>query len=78
MMAGQITVTEDLKECPGCGALAVRIDDRRRNCNGCGLTWTVETAEDDLDREAEREVRSRAWNEEKGRGSAIAPGQTRW
>ena len=78
MIDGQITVTEDLKECPGCGAPAVRIDARHRNCNGCGLTWTVETAEDELDAAADREVRSREFNEEHGRGRPIAKGQARW
>ena len=74
----QITVTEDIRICPSCGALPVRIDEKSRNCNSCGLTWTVETAEDDLDAAADREVRSREWNEEKGRGRRIPEGQTRW
>ncbi len=78
MSDGQITVTEDLKECPGCATPAVKTGQRTRICNTCGLTWLVETAEDVLDAEAEREVRSRAYNEEKGRGRAIAPAQTRW
>jgi hypothetical protein len=77
-MDAQIVVTEDLKECPRCGAPAVRIGERDRNCNGCGLTWRRETAEDELDAAADREVRRREWNEEKGRARPIAKGQTRW
>ena len=73
-----ITTTEDLKQCPGCGAQAV-VDGRQdRHCNTCGLAWTVVTAQDELDAEADRNVRSRAVNEERGRGRKIGRFQTRW
>jgi len=70
--------TEDLPQCPGCGAPAVQTSDRDRQCNTCGLTWTRETEADELDAEADRLVRSRGWNEERGRSKTIGKFQRRW
>ena len=77
-MVDRLIVSEDLPECPQCGAPAVKTDDRQRQCNACGLTWERMTEEDELDAEAERLVRSRGWNEEQGRGKKIGKFQTRW
>jgi uncharacterized Zn finger protein (UPF0148 family) len=77
-MSSGIVATEDLKECPGCGAPATRIGDRQRICNGCGLDWIVVTPEDELEAEAERKVRGREHAEEHGRGRPIAKEQLRW
>ena len=77
-MSRSITVTEDLPNCPGCGAPAVKTSDRDRQCNSCGLTWERVTEDDELDAEADRLVRSRGWNEERGRGKSIGKFQQRW
>ena len=60
-------VSEDLPNCPQCGAPAVKDDDCGRHCNSCGLGWQLRTEADELDLEAEKLVRSRGWNEEQGR-----------
>lgn len=73
-----IVVTEDLANCPRCGAPAVHTGERSRICNSCGLAWERMTEADELDAEADRLVRSRGWNEEKGRGKSIGKFQTRW
>ena len=82
-MAGDITVkiltvTEDVRECPACGAPAVKDDERSRHCNTCGLVWVRITEADELDMEADRAVRSRGTNEDAGRAKSIAKHQTRW
>lgn len=74
----RLIVTEDLPECPGCGAPAVKTSERDRQCNSCGLTWERVTENDELDAEADRLVRSRGWNEEQGRGKSIKKSQVRW
>ena len=74
----KLTVTEDLPTCPQCGNPAVKIDDRHRNCNTCGLTWERLTAEDELDDAAERLIRSRGWNEEHGKTEKIGRFPRRW
>lgn len=75
---GRLIVTEDLANCPGCNAPAVRDGDRQRHCNGCGLIWERMTAQDELDLEADRMVRSRGFNERERGSSPIGRGQTRW
>jgi len=77
-MTDRITVTEDLPACPQCGAPAVKTGTNDRICNSCGLTWTVRTEQDELDEAASREVRSREFNEERGRARKIGRLQTRW
>ena len=77
-MSRSLIVTEDLPDCPRCGAPAVKTSDRDRQCNSCGLTWERLTEDDELDAEAERLVRSRGWNEEQGRGKSIGKFQSRW
>jgi uncharacterized Zn finger protein (UPF0148 family) len=74
----RLTVTEDVTECPRCGAPAVKTSDRERQCNSCGLTWERVTENDELDAEAERLVQSRGWNEERGRAKSIGKTQQRW
>jgi peptide subunit release factor 1 (eRF1) len=74
----RLIVTEDLAECPQCGAPVVKTSDRARQCNSCGLAWERVTEDDELDAEAERLVRSRGWNEERGRAKSIGKFQTRW
>ena len=74
----RIIVTEDVSECPRCGAPAVKTSDRDRQCNSCGLTWERVTENDELDAEADRQARSRGWNEERGRAKSIGKGQQRW
>jgi len=74
----RVIVTEDLAECPRCGAPAVKTGDRSRQCNSCGLAWERFNEDDELDAEAERLVRSRGWNEERGRGKSIGKFQQRW
>jgi len=74
----KLIVTEDIAECPKCGAPAVKTGDRQRQCNACGLTWERVTEEDELDADAESLVRSRGWNEERGRGKSIGKFQQRW
>jgi hypothetical protein len=77
MWSTMLIVTEDVPDCPGCGAPAVRLGDRQRHCNGCGLDWERMTEADELDAKADREVRSRAAAEERGT-IAISKHQTRW
>jgi uncharacterized Zn finger protein (UPF0148 family) len=74
----RLVVTEDLSECPRCGAPAVKTSDRDRQCNTCGLTWERVTEDDELDIAADRSARSRGWNEERGRSKSIGKGQQRW
>jgi hypothetical protein len=74
----QITTTEDVPTCPKCDAPAVKDGLQDRHCNACGLAWKVVTAEDELDAEADRLVRSRGWNEEKGKSKKIGKFQARW
>ena len=74
----RIVVTEDVSECPQCGAPAVKTGDRERQCNTCGLAWERMSEDDELDAEADRLVRSRGWNEERGRAKLIGKGQQRW
>ena len=73
-----LTTSEDLPNCPQCGAPAVKDDDRSRHCNSCGLGWQLKTEADELDLEADKLVRSRGWNEEQGHGKNIGRFQTRW
>ena len=47
-------------------------------CNGCGFTCTVFTAEDELDAEADKLVHQRGYNEEHGRAKKIGKFQARW
>ena len=72
-MTHRIIVTEDVSECPRCGAPTVKTGDRERQCNTCGLAWE-RMSEDDAD----RLVRGRAFNEEQGRSKSISKFQTRW
>ncbi len=74
----RITVTEDLPECPQCGAPAVKTGDRQRQCNACGLAWERLEENDELDAEADRLVRSRGWNEEHGGARDIGKFPRRW
>jgi hypothetical protein len=76
--APRVTTTVDVKVCPQCGSPAVQLGRQDRGCNGCGLAWTVVTEADELDAKADREVRSRGWNEEKERSRKIGKFQTRW
>ena len=78
MSAALIVVTEDLPGCPQCGAPAVATGGNRRQCNCCGLTWAVVTAEDELDSDAQRLVMSRQSNEDAGRARKIERLQTQW
>ena len=73
-----ITVSEDIPNCPGCGAVATKTDEHHRVCTTCGLAWERKTPEDELDEEADRLVRSRGWNEEKKGSTSIGRFQTRW
>jgi uncharacterized Zn finger protein (UPF0148 family) len=73
-----LTVTEDLPNCPQCGAPAIKDGDQQRHCNSCGLAWERVTEDDELDAEADRISRQRGWNEEQGRGKNIGKGQMRW
>lgn len=73
-----ITVTEDIPNCPGCDAPAVKDSDRQRHCNACGLAWERRTEADELDDEADRLVRSRGFNEKVRGTTTIGRGQTRW
>lgn len=77
-MSDGIIVTTDLANCPGCGALAVKLGLNQRQCNTCGLTWTLQTEADELDQAADRAVRSRGYAEKQGRTAAISKHQTRW
>ena len=74
----RITVTEDLPECPQCGAPAVKTGDRQRQCNACGLAWERLDENDELDAEADRLVRSRGWNKEHGGARDIGKFPRRW
>lgn len=74
----KIIATVDAANCPRCGSPAVKLGQQDRGCCGCGLSWTVVTERDELDAKADREVRSRAWNEESGRGRKIGRGASRW
>ena len=74
----RLIVSEELTECPGCGAPAVKTSDRDRQCNTCGLTWERATENDELDAEADRAVRSRGSNEDAGRAKKIGKFQQRW
>jgi len=69
--------TVDAENCPQCGAPAVRYTLQDRGCNTCGLAWKVVTEQDELDAEAEKITRSRAYAEEHGRGRSIGKG-SRW
>ena len=73
-----IIVTEELPNCPKCGAPAVSTGDRQRQCNSCGLAWERKTPADEEDDEADRVVRSRGFNEKAGGARSIVPGQGRW
>lgn len=73
-----ITVSEDIPNCPGCGAVATKTDETHRVCTTCGLDWERKTPADELDDEADRLVRSRGWNEEKKGSTRIGRFQTRW
>ena len=73
-----IIVTEDLPECPQCGAPAVKTGDRQRQCNACGLAWERMNEDDELDAEADRLVRGRGFADEHGRSRKIGKFQTRW
>lgn len=73
-----IKVTQDVPKCPKCDAPAVADSLLQRHCNACGLAWTVQTADDELDAEADRLVRTRGWNEEKGKAKKIGKFQSRW
>jgi hypothetical protein len=73
-----ITVSEDLPNCPQCGAPAVKDDERGRHCNSCGLSWQLRTEADELDLEADKLVRSRGWNEEQGRARDLGRVPHRW
>ena len=73
-----IVVSEDIPNCPGCGAVARKTDDLHRICTTCGLAWERKTPEDEADEEADRLVRSRGWNEEKKGRTPIGRGQMRW
>jgi ribosomal protein S27AE len=76
---GAIVASVDSPTCPRCGSPVVATSRADRICNTCGLGFTVVTARDELDLKADREVRSRAWNEERGRGRAIPKGAiARW
>ena len=77
-MTHRIIVTEDVSECPRCGAPAVKTGDRERQCNTCGLAWERMSEDDELDAEADRLVRSRGYNEEQGRAKSISKFQNRW
>ena len=73
-----IIVTEDVAECPRCGGPAVKDGDCQRHCNACGLAWERRNEDDELDAEADRQVRGRGWSEHEGRSRPIGKGQTRW
>ena len=73
-----ITVSEDIPNCPGCGAVATKTDETHRVCTTCGLAWERRTPEDELDEEADRAVRSRGFSEKGGGMTPLRPGQTRW
>jgi len=73
-----IVITEDVANCPQCGAEAVKLGPNQRNCNACGLTWEVCTEEDELDAQADRLVRSRGWNEDREGKREIGRFQKRW
>ena len=76
--AARITVTVDVPNCPVCGSPAKKMGLTDRACLGCGLTWEVLTERDELDAKADREVRSRGWNEERDRARKIGKVAHRW
>lgn len=74
--APRVIATEEPAACPGCNSPLVRTTLHDRICNCCGFVCTVQTAEDELDMEADRAVMTREFNEERAR--KIHGGQTRW
>ena len=74
----RITTTVDLPECPRCGSPAKHLGRADRACMACGLTWTVSSEREELDAKADREVRSRGFNEERGRARRVPKGASRW
>ncbi len=76
-MSHVITTTKP-DACPQCGSVMVCTSAQDYQCNACGFTCSVFTAEDELDAEADRLVRTRGFNEEHGRGKKIARFQSRW
>ena len=77
-MTGEIISTREPDRCPQCKSPLVRTCMKDFQCNGCGFTCTVFTAEDELDAEADKLVRQRGYNEEHGRAKKIGKFQARW
>ena len=77
-MTVRLTTTDDVKECPQCAGAVTSTGLNDRQCNTCGLVWTVVTEADELDAEADRLVRSRGYSEDRGRSRKIGRFQSRW
>lgn len=77
-MTHPIITTEKPNTCPLCESPMVCTSAQDYQCNACGFTCTVFTAQDELDAEADKLVRQRGWNEEHGRGKKISKFQSRW
>jgi hypothetical protein len=78
-----VITTADPQFCPICADAGVnspmvKLGRNDRTCNTCGFVCTVVTASDEEDAKADRQVRSRGYNEEHNRGHKIEKGQTRW
>lgn len=76
-----VTITSDLEFCPVCeaGDQCVPLVKTTRNdriCNTCGFACVLVTEADELDAQADRQVRSRGANIE--RASKIGRFQSRW
>ena len=67
-----IITTEKPSACPQCGSPMVSTSANDYQCNACGFTCSVFTAQDELDAEADKIVRTRGYNEEHGRGKKIS------
>jgi hypothetical protein len=76
--APSIVTTVDVPACPLCSSPATVLGRQERACNACGLTWRVVTEQDELDAQADRAVRSREWNEERGAARKIGRNAQRW
>jgi hypothetical protein len=74
----KITTSVDVPNCPRCDSPAVKLGRQDRGCNTCGLTWTLVSEQNELDAKAGREVRSRGFNEDRGRGRTVPKGANRW
>jgi ribosomal protein L37AE/L43A len=71
-----LTVTQDLDTCPQCDAPRVKTTLTQRQCNRCGLIWTLVSEADEQERKNQPKAREFAL--QRGNVKAIGRYQRQW